>query len=103
MFKPHCLVFYDSQKIKKLKVHVNIPNIQNNNKTKRLKMWTMWQGWKDEEQRRIRAEQENARLLGTLRNVANQRDDALKERDDALKERDELAEEVKKLKEQLNH
>ena len=73
-------------------------------------MWTMWQGWKDEEQRRIRAEQENARLLGTLRNVANQRDDALKERDDALKERDdalkerdELAEEVKKLKEQLNH
>jgi len=58
-------------------------------------MWTMWQGWKDEEQRRIRAEQENARLLGTLRSVANQRDDA-------LKERDELAEEVKKLKEQLN-
>jgi hypothetical protein len=58
-------------------------------------MWTMWQGWKDEEQRRIRAEQENARLLGTLRSV-------IKQRDDALKERDELAEEVKKLKEQLN-
>ena len=56
----------------------------------------MWQGWKDEEQRRIRAEQENARLLGTLRNVANQRDDA-------LKERDELAQEVKRLKEQLNN
>jgi hypothetical protein len=58
-------------------------------------MWTMWQGWKDEEQRRIRAEQENARLLGLVRFIANQRDDA-------LKERDELAEEVKKLKEQLN-
>jgi hypothetical protein len=58
-------------------------------------MWTMWQGWKDEEQRRIRAEQENARLLGLVRSIANQRDDA-------LKERDELAEEVKKLKEQLN-
>ena len=57
-------------------------------------MWTMWQGWKDEEQRRIRAEQENARLLGLVRTIANQRDDA-------LKERDELAEEVKKLKEQL--
>jgi hypothetical protein len=55
----------------------------------------MWQGWKDEEQRRIRAEQENARLLGLVRSIANQRDDA-------LKERDELAEEVKKLKEQLN-
>ena len=59
-------------------------------------MWTMWQGWKDEEQRRIRAEHENARLLETLRNI-------VKQRDDALKERDELAEEVKKLKEQLNH
>ena len=59
-------------------------------------MWTMWQGWKDEEQRRIRAEQENARLLETLRNI-------VKQRDDALKQRDELAEEVKKLKEQLNH
>lgn len=58
-------------------------------------MWTMWQGWKDEEQRRIRAEQENARLLRLVRSIANQRDDA-------LKERDELAEEVKKLKEQLN-
>lgn len=58
-------------------------------------MWTMWQGWKDEEQRRIRAEQENALLLRTLRSI-------IKERDDALKERDELAEEVKKLKEQLN-
>ena len=58
-------------------------------------MWTMWQGWKDEEQRRIRAEQENARLLGLVRSIANQRDDA-------LKQRDELAEEVKKLKEQLN-
>ena len=58
-------------------------------------MWTMWQGWKDEEQRRIRAEQENARLLGLVRSIA-------KQRDDALKERDELAEEVKKLKEQLN-
>ena len=57
-------------------------------------MWTMWQGWKDEEQRRIRAEQENARLLGLVRSIANQRDDA-------LKKRDELAEEVKKLKEQL--
>ena len=54
----------------------------------------MWQGWKDEEQRRIRAEQENARLLGLVRSIANQRDDA-------LKKRDELAEEVKKLKEQL--
>ena len=63
---------------------------------KRLKMWTMWQGWKDEEQRRIRAEQENARLLGLVRSIANQRDDA-------LKKRDELAEEVKKLKEQLDH
>ena len=59
-------------------------------------MWTMWQGWKDEEQRRIRAEQENARLLGLVRSIANQRDDA-------LKERDELAEEVKKLKEQLSN
>jgi hypothetical protein len=58
-------------------------------------MWTMWQGWKDEEQRRIRVEQENARLLGLVRSIANQRDDA-------LKERYELAEEVKKLKEQLN-
>ena len=58
-------------------------------------MWTMWQGWKDEEQRRIRAEQENARLLGLVRSIA-------KQRDDALKQRDELAEEVKKLKEQLN-
>jgi hypothetical protein len=62
---------------------------------KRLKMWTMWQGWKDEEQKRIRAEQENARLLGMVRSIA-------KQRDDALKQRDELAEEVKKLKEQLN-
>ena len=56
-----------------------IPNIQIttiNKPIKRLKMWTMWQGWKDEEQQRILAEQENARLLGTLRNVANQRDDA---------------------------
>jgi hypothetical protein len=59
-------------------------------------MWTMWQGWKDEEQRRIRAEQENARLLGLVRSIA-------KQRDDALKERDELAEEVKTLKEQLNN
>jgi hypothetical protein len=59
-------------------------------------MWTMWQGWKDEEQRRIRAEQENARLLGLVRSIANQRDDALKQRDD-------LAEEVKKLKEQLSN
>jgi hypothetical protein len=58
-------------------------------------MWTMWQGWKDEEQKRIRAEQENARLLGLVRSIA-------KQRDDALKQRDELAEEVKKLKEQLN-
>lgn len=58
-------------------------------------MWTMWQGWKDEEQRRIRAEQENARLLGLVRSV-------IKQRDDALKERNELVEEVKKLKEQLN-
>ncbi len=56
----------------------------------------MWQGWKDEEQRRIRAEQENARLLGLVRSIANQRDDALKQRDD-------LAEEVKKLKEQLSN
>ncbi len=62
---------------------------------KRLKMWTMWQGWKDEEQRRIRAEQENARLLALVRSIANQRDAA-------MNERDELAEEVKKLKEQLN-
>ena len=56
----------------------------------------MWQGWKDEEQRRIRAEQENARLLQMVCNIA-------KQRDDALKERDELAQEVKRLKEQLNN
>jgi hypothetical protein len=59
-------------------------------------MWTMWQGWKDEEQKRIHAERQNARLLETLRST-------VKQRDDALKERDELAEEVKKLKEQLNN
>ena len=45
-------------------------------------MWTMWQGWKDEEQRRIRVEQECARVTTLLKFVRQERDELKKERDE---------------------
>jgi hypothetical protein len=60
-------------------------------------MWTMWQGWKDEEQRRIRVEQECARVTTLLKFVRQERDELKKERDELKKERDELEEKLRML------
>jgi len=64
----------------------------------KTKMWTMWQGWKDEEQLRIRVEQDYARLMKTLNYVRHERDELKRERDELKRERDELEEHVKRLK-----
>ena len=42
----------------------------------------MWQGWKDEEQRRIRVEQDCARVTTLLKFVRQERDELKKERDE---------------------
>jgi septal ring factor EnvC (AmiA/AmiB activator) len=57
----------------------------------------MWQGWKDEEQRRIRVEQECARVTTLLKFVRQERDELKKERDELKKERDELEEKLRML------
>jgi hypothetical protein len=48
----------------------------------------MWQGWKDEEQRRIRIEQEYARLANLFKRVVKERDDLREELDNLKNERD---------------
>ena len=61
----------------------------------------MWQEWKDEEQRRIRVEQDCARVTTLLKFVRQERDELKKERDELKKERDELKKERDELEEKL--
>jgi hypothetical protein len=51
-------------------------------------MWTMWQEWNDEQQRRMHAEQECARLTRWLNNVLKERDELKKERDELKREKE---------------